>query len=96
MANELKTIETKWFVGVSHVPPYDADFDPNLEHPYKNLLASTPNFILSLHGHLHNLGDTTYYGDHVRYMTVTSVKKKSFLLLKLIHGEVHKELISYD
>lgn len=96
LASNINQSKSNWLVGVSHVPPFDVDFDSNLEHPYKNLLASTPNFILSLHGRLHNLGDTTYYGDHVRYMTTTSVNKKSFLLLKLIDGKIFKELITYD
>lgn len=84
-----------WFVGVSHVPPYDADFDNALEYPYKTMLASKSKFILSLHGHLHEVGDSYYYGDGVRYMTSNSVDKEEVVMLQFINGNVIKKMIAY-
>ncbi|MBA3972165.1 MAG: metallophosphoesterase, partial [Bacteroidetes bacterium] len=85
----------EWFVGVSHVPPYDVDFDNVVEYSYKTLLASKPNFILSLHGHLHNAGDNYYYGDGVRYMTSNSVDKDEVVMLQFMNGKVIKKMIEY-
>jgi len=95
LENELQDDNASWFVGISHVPPFDSDFDSKLEHPYKDLFASRPNFILSLHGHWHNMTDAFTYNDHVRYMTSNGVQQSEFVLLKLIHGTIIKELISY-
>lgn len=92
---ELKDATANWFVGMSHIPPNDPDFDPALQIPYKDLLASKPNFILSLHGHLHVKGDSYLYDDHVRYMTSNSVDKKEAVLLKLINGKIIKEYLTY-
>jgi Icc protein len=84
-----------WFVGVSHVPPYNVDFDPVLQYPYKNLFRDTPGFILSLHGHIHDKADAYYYSDSVRYMTSNSVEKNEAILLKLINGQIIKQMIEY-
>jgi 3',5'-cyclic-AMP phosphodiesterase len=85
----------KYYVGVSHVPPYDVDFDKELETPYKNLLSSTPGFFLSLNGHLHHGGDSYYYDDNVRYITSYAVDHNRSVLLKLIDGKVIKQEITY-
>ncbi|MBI3883523.1 MAG: metallophosphoesterase, partial [Sphingobacteriales bacterium] len=95
MTDQLKDEVPKWFVGVSHVPPFDPDFDKTLELPYKDLLLSKPNFILSLHGHTHHQSDSYKYEDHVRYMTCNSVEKQKSCLLKLINGKVMMQLIPY-
>jgi 3',5'-cyclic AMP phosphodiesterase CpdA len=85
----------KWFVGVSHVPPYDVDFDKSLEEKYHNTLSKDPRFILALNGHQHNGGDSFYYDDNVRYITSYAVDHNQCLLLKLINGKIIKQVISY-
>jgi 3',5'-cyclic-AMP phosphodiesterase len=95
MAYQLNDPVPSWFVGISHVPPYNSDFDSTLEIPYKNLLSSTENFILSLNGHLHEGGDSFFYDDHVRYITSFSVNNNECILLKLINGTIIKEIIYY-
>lgn len=95
ISEELTDTTNSWFVGISHVPPYDVDFDPALEIPYKNLLASRSNFILSLHGHLHGTSDSYYYNDSVRYMTSNSVNKNEAVILKLINGSIIKQFLEY-
>jgi 3',5'-cyclic-AMP phosphodiesterase len=53
----------KYYVAVSHVPPTDADFNRDLVEPYSNLFASTPGFLVSLHGHIHEHSDQYPYND---------------------------------
>lgn len=95
LSYQLSDTVPKWFVGASHVPPYDIDFDNNLEYPYKNLFCSKSNFIISMHGHLHGTSDSYYYGDNVRYMTSNAVNKNEFVLLKFIDGRIIKQMIEY-
>lgn len=95
MAGELKDSAASWFVGVSHVPPFDADFDKNLEVPYKNLFNATPGFLVSLHGHAHSYSSSNYYEDDVRYIISNSVQKEQFVLLKLYKGTFTEQLIPY-
>lgn len=95
LSAELKDEAANWMVGVSHVPPYDHDFDKRLEAPYKDLFSSSPRFILSLNGHLHQGGDSYYYEDHVRYITSVSVNYNECILLKLYDGKISKEILTY-
>jgi 3',5'-cyclic-AMP phosphodiesterase len=95
LSSQLNDPSPDWFIGISHIPPFDNDFDKNLEHPYKDLLAATDGFLVSLNGHLHRHTDSNIYYDNVRYMTCNSLNKKEFTLLKFINGQIIKEMISY-
>jgi Icc-related predicted phosphoesterase len=96
MEQQLQDNKANWYIGVSHIPPHNVDFDRNnLEKPYVNLLSSNSRFILSLNGHMHDEGDTYHYNDHVRYITSNSVSKRELALIKLIDGKIYKEMIPY-
>lgn len=85
----------KHSIGVSHVPPFDGDFNKQLENTYAKILSETPGFILSLHGHVHRHTDGYPYDDGVRYITGHYFPEKQFTLLK-IHGDsVLKTFISF-
>jgi 3',5'-cyclic-AMP phosphodiesterase len=96
LMEQLDDTTARWFIGISHVPPFSDDFDPSLEVHYKDLFASNPGFILSIHGHSHTTQDNFYYNDHVRYIITNAVEKKEFLILKLIDGKIFKELVPYS
>jgi 3',5'-cyclic AMP phosphodiesterase CpdA len=83
------------FVPVCHVPPYDVDFDRNLEEGYRQLLSGTPGCGLALHGHLHDTDDSFHYHDSVRYIGSNGVGKEQAILLKLIDGKIIKTMIDY-
>jgi 3',5'-cyclic-AMP phosphodiesterase len=95
MENQFGNTVPGWIVGVSHVPPFDVDFDPNLEDSYKNLLANTDNFSISLHGHWHDSQDGYFYGDGVRYLISNALDKRKAILLQMYNGEASKSFISY-
>jgi Icc protein len=92
---QLRDSSANWFIGVSHVPPFDVDFDKNLEIPYKDQWAADSSFILSLHGHLHAYGDAYIYDDHVRYITTPSVQQREFMLFEIVNGKITKQMIPY-
>ncbi|WP_207433780.1 metallophosphoesterase family protein [Sabulibacter ruber] len=68
---------------VSHVPPFDSDFDRQLEMPYHDALASSGVVSLSLHGHRHGWSSESTYDDHVLYHVTTTVKKRGFTYMKV-------------
>jgi 3',5'-cyclic-AMP phosphodiesterase len=70
-------------VVVSHVAPYDGDFDKNLEQAYATTLKESGKVNLSLHGHKHSFEEGEPYGDGVRYVVSTSMNEQMYLLLKL-------------
>jgi hypothetical protein len=96
LSNELKTSpDVRHYVTVSHVPPFSGDFNPDLEIPYAKLLNETPDLLISLHGHNHSHADYYPYEDGIRYLTGYSFDKRSFVLLKIVKGEVFKRIINY-
>jgi 3',5'-cyclic AMP phosphodiesterase CpdA len=96
LSNELNDSSAKWFVGVSHVPPWSPDFDQKMVHDYLNLLGSKPGFILSLHGHEHIAEEPVYYNnDSVLYMNSNGVQNNKCYLLKLINGNIIIQMIQY-
>jgi 3',5'-cyclic-AMP phosphodiesterase len=91
----IKSDSAKYFVTVSHVPPFSSDFDENLIGRYTTLFSETPGLLISLHGHTHSFKDSIPYNDGVRYMTTHSFEKRSFVLLKIYNGEITYKLIDY-
>lgn len=87
--------EARFTIAVSHVPPYDKDFNRNLEKRYHELFVNTPGFLLSLHGHIHRHTDGFPYDDGIRYITSHYLEERQFTLLKIHNGEVLKEVIKY-
>jgi 3',5'-cyclic-AMP phosphodiesterase len=68
---------------VSHIPPYDGDFDPDLENGYTTALARSGRVNLSLHGHRHAYSNTEYYDDGVRYVVSSSMDNRMYVMIKL-------------
>ncbi|MBA9076032.1 MULTISPECIES: metallophosphoesterase family protein [Rufibacter] len=83
-------------VVVSHVPPFDGDFDPQLELPYHQTLAQSGVVPLSLHGHRHSWQTETRYNDpSILYHVTTTVKERGFTYLKLWDGGYSLEKIDF-
>jgi Icc protein len=68
-------------VVVAHVPPFDADFDPDLAEQYARMLADDPNVRYSLYGHQHTFKDGEFYEDGVYYFVTTSMGARGYLLV---------------
>lgn len=96
LASELRPSDTsKYFIPVSHVPPFSSDFDEKLIDGYASLFQETPGLLVSLHGHIHTHKDGYPFNDGIRYMTTHSFDKRSFVLLKIFDGQITYSLIDY-
>ncbi len=83
LASELDDANYSQAIVVSHIPPFDADFDVQLEEGYKNLLARETRTRLSLHAHQHRFFVDTYYDDDVSYMITTAIEERGYFLFKV-------------
>ena len=92
---QLHDVSTPYTIGVSHVPPFDGDFNKKLELTYAALLKSQSNFLVSLHGHQHRFSDGDPYRDGVRYITAPHFELRSFVKLTLIGKKVMVEKIPF-
>ncbi|WP_299821307.1 metallophosphoesterase [uncultured Pontibacter sp.] len=80
---------------VSHVPPYDADFDRKLEASYHHALAQSNMVSLSLFGHIHNWNTDYLYDNKILYHGTTTVKNRGFTYLKVWEGGYDIRRIAY-
>lgn len=83
------------FIAVSHVPPFNGDFDPALVQPYYAQLGSDERMVLSLHGHTGSHIDEHLNGDHVRYIVCNAMYWPKFLLLKIHQGKAVATELDY-
>lgn len=95
LADQMADTVPAHFIAVSHVPPFNGDFDPALVHPYTRQLGSDERMILSLHGHTGSHVDGHLYGDHVRYMVCNAMYWPIFHVLRIHRGVVSVEAMSY-
>lgn len=97
LANELQPQEgVKGYIGASHVPPYDVDFDKNLEQEYTSLLVNSPNFIASLHAHINKTQISTPYGGNIPFIVTKNVKGEEFILIDIIDGKISFQAVPFD
>lgn len=81
-------------VVISHVPPWNPDFDPALEGAYTRTLAER-GVVISAHGHTHRSEDAFIYDDGVRYVVAPSMKSRVFVLIELGEDEIVVEEVSF-
>ena len=95
LKNELDGDGFKHAVVSSHVPPFDSDFDPAMEHAYARILAASNKVAVSLHGHTHKYSNTQPYEDGIQYIVSTSMNERMYLILKLWEDKYSVEEIYY-
>lgn len=92
-----RNTEESWnqAVIVSHIPPFDSDFDKSLEMEYHNVLSESGLVGLSLHGHKHSWTTEKKYDGNITYHVTTTVKKRGFSLIKIWKGGFEIEKVFY-
>jgi Icc protein len=87
--------EIKTILPISHVPPYDADFDKKLEQAYARTLSSSEKVSLSLHAHVHYFQDHYPYGKEVRYINGYAMNGRAYVLVNIAGTDTQASLIYY-
>lgn len=64
-----------------HVPPDNSDFDPNLQAPFAQALARTPNLVAALNGHNHSWRIGQLYNDGVTYINSDAFSERSYAVM---------------
>ncbi|MBF8964463.1 metallophosphoesterase [Pontibacter sp. FD36] len=82
-------------IAVSHIPPYDDDFDTALERAFHKTLKESERVQLSLHGHIHGFRADFRYDEEVLYLATSTVKKREFTYLKVWAGGYSFDRIAY-
>ncbi|KAA9333329.1 metallophosphoesterase [Hymenobacter busanensis] len=83
-------------VVVSHVPPTDSDFDPQLIPAYTAAIGSSPQVVLHLAAHIHRYTAEQPYHDGVPYLTTYHMGKRRYLVLSVWGaGQFNLQTVSY-
>ncbi|WP_181304316.1 metallophosphoesterase [Rufibacter sp. XAAS-G3-1] len=76
----------KQAITISHIPPYDGDFDKKLELPFHQTLKESNLVSLSLYGHIHRWLSEYPYDNHILYHATTTVKERGFSYIRIWEG----------
>jgi len=71
---------------LSHIPPFNLDFDRTLEPAFTGLLAAQPKTRISLHGHEHRYRLLHPYPGGLPYLVAASTADRSYALIA-VNGE---------
>jgi|SRR5688572_15727906 len=80
---------------ISHIAPFDHDFDPALENGYVSALASTEKVRISLHGHWHDFYKTYYYNDGILYQVTDDLADRGYTLISVWNEGFNIEQIRF-
>jgi 3',5'-cyclic AMP phosphodiesterase CpdA len=82
--NELKPADDfSYAVVIFHVPPTDADFDPDLTEAFHQTLAKYNNVLFGVHGHLHHFNVYKPFPDSITYVNVYGVEHRKFTAIDI-------------
>jgi Icc-related predicted phosphoesterase len=73
---------------ISHVPPFDSDFDHQLEDRFAKTIAASEKVRMSLHGHRHSFDLLQPYEDGKPYLLVGSQHKRNYALIT-VNGDTY-------
>ncbi|RYG10349.1 MAG: metallophosphoesterase [Chitinophagaceae bacterium] len=87
---------TSNIIAFSHVPPNDADFDPNLRNTYEQLVNATPGFLGSIHAHQHS-EDKTYKtsNNSVPFIITNAIVNRAYTLLDISNGQIETHPVHF-
>ena len=87
--------DNKATIVLVHTPPFDKNFNKNMEKQYVELLRADSNFKISIYGHQHAFNESTPYNDGVKYIVTTSMKQKEYLIISVYKNGYHVNTISF-
>jgi predicted phosphodiesterase len=82
-------------VVIFHVPPMDADFDPELEESFHSTLAKYDNVLFVVHGHRHHYEIYQPYSDSITYVNVYGVEYRKFNVINISDGSFEVETYEF-
>lgn len=71
---------------ISHVPPFNNDFDSKLSEAYASALAESGKVHLSIHSHEHHYSVSRPYHDGVEYLVTGAAEKRHYTVIS-VNGE---------
>ena len=73
---------------ICHVPPDDADFDPNLKDDFYATIGQNKNVIMLAHGHQHHHEVYFPMADSIPFVNVYGVEHRMATIIKIIDNQI--------
>ncbi|MFO7829729.1 MAG: metallophosphoesterase, partial [Bacteroidales bacterium] len=80
---------------VFHTPPFDNDFDSELEEPFVGALTRHNNVLFVTHGHLHSYNFSHPYGNDLPFVNTAGPEHMQFVLIKIYNHEFTLDVIGF-
>lgn len=77
------TLQHRRTIVLSHVPPTDEDFDPQLVPAYTEALRGCSQLVFHLSGHVHRFTAGQPFHDGVTYLTTYSLEKRRYHIISV-------------
>jgi len=83
-------------IAISHISPFDSDFDPKLAVPYQNLLNQSPDLIASIHSHRHAKLATEYQnGTGIPFIITNAIVNRAYTIIEINNGKIKAQEIGF-
>jgi 3',5'-cyclic-AMP phosphodiesterase len=92
-SNDRETGSYNHIIPLSHIPPFDGQFESHREH-FHSLLKEN-NIMLSVHGHKHEFSMDEMYGDGIQFLTVGSPQHRAYTELTITPKDLLIQKIEY-
>lgn len=79
---------------LSHVPPFDRDFNSDLTSEYAHIMHSN-QVAYSIHGHQHSFRFGQPFNDGQNYLVVDTIQNRNFIVVTVIGKQVSFERIKF-
>ncbi len=79
---------------LSHVPPFDTDFDKMQTSEFAELIRAN-RVAYSIHGHQHNFRFGQPFSDGQNYLVVDTIQNRNFIVVTVINKQVSFERIKF-
>ncbi len=80
---------------VSHVTPYDEQFNNNLARFYHYYITQFPGVMFSISGHIHTFRYEDIFGDGFMYLSTTCMKDRAYLIFTVTDDDYSYEEVYF-
>jgi len=89
-------LNTQHIVALSHVPPTDGDFDPELRNNYEDLMNNTPGMLASIHSHQHS-PDVIYRqdGKGIPFIITNAIVNRAYTIIDISNEQLTAQAVNF-
>ncbi|MCI1779822.1 MAG: metallophosphoesterase [Bacteroidales bacterium] len=80
---------------VIHAPPFDVEFNNNVNYVFEDYLLKFPNPMFVLYGHVHQFKAGELFDDGLMYYACTKIKDRAYYVFTINENGYDYEIVNY-